>query len=336
MIIGIRRLGKTGLIQHFFHLSTSLKGIFIDLQGTTSMRGMIEKLAASVSEVFPERSHQNIWKVLKSLRPTITFDPLSGYPEFGFNFRSDQEAQNTLRGLLKLLSEQREEIVIAFDEFQQILSYSEPGVEGTLRSELQSFPGLKFIFSGSQTHLLAGMFQEGSRPFFGSVQKLYLEKINPDLYLQFILDHFRKGSKQIAPETVEDILNWTDVHTYYTQYVCNQLFLESGKTVSSDKLQELKWRILQTSRQDYFLLRDLLAIGQWRLLVAAAKEEQLYQPMSKTITDRYQLGTAGAVRKALGVLMDKQLLNQFYDMKGNKYYKLADVFLMRFIQSSLL
>ncbi len=338
VIIGIRRLGKTGLIQHYFyHLekTRSGKGIFIDLQGTTSLRELVEKLAEGISTAFSERKYTQVWSLIKALRPVISFDPLSGVPQLGFDFRTENDARNTLKSLLDVVSRQSKMIVLAFDEFQEIATYSNTNMEGLLRSEMQAFPGIRFLFSGSKTHMLTQMFQEGSRPFFGMVQKLYLDKLDRDIYGKFIFRKFRNAGKKISMNQVVDILNWTASHTYYTQYLCNQLFIESVKTMDSHLIDKIKWRILQVSRHDFFQLRDILPTGQWQMVVAIAKEERLYQPTSKLIMDTYKLNTPRAIIKSLKTLLDKQLVYQDFDESGDKYYCLSDVFLMRFIQNYL-
>jgi len=336
VIIGIRRLGKTGLIKHYFRKLDKTgkeKGIFIDLQGTTTLNGLIEKLAVGISTAFPEKNHQKLWNAILSFRPNISFDPLTGSPQIGFDFKTTTEAKKGLGSLLALLSKQKIDVVLAFDEFQEIANYTDLNMEGIIRSEMQSFPSLRYLFSGSKTHLLNQMFQEGSRPFFGGVQKLYLAKLNNEIYSKFILKKFERAEMKIDVRQVEDILNWTQTHTYYTQYICNQIFVETKDRLSAKHLDQIKWRILQVSKQDFFQLRDIISKGQWRLLVAIAKEEHLYQPTSTRIMDKYKLNTPRAIIKALSTLLDKQLIYQEFNDHGEKYYNLSDVFLMRFIQN---
>ncbi len=332
VIIGIRRLGKTGLIRHLAHHLVDYKVLFIDLQGTESLQGLVEKLADSIALAFPERKNERVWAVLKSLRPSIEFDPYSGLPQISFQFSKPEEIQHTLHNLLSMLNNQDQPTLLAFDEFQQITNYPESNVEGILRSEMQQFTSLCYLFSGSQTHLLSRMFASGTRPFFASVQRLFLEKIDEKVYAHFIQNQFKRHGKTITLDLVNDLLIWTECHTYYTQYFCNQLYLESSSDITSADLNQIKLKILQTSKNDFYLWRDVLAAGQWKLLVAIGKEEALYQPNSQVILKKYNLATPAAVNKALQTLLDKQLVNEFHDSRGNKFYKLADVFMMRFIQ----
>lgn len=335
VIIGIRRLGKTGLLRHLFHHLPDHRAIFVDLQGTESFNGLVEKFAEGIGRVFPEGRYKKLWQALKSLRPSIEFDPYSGLPQISFNFVRSGEAHQTMLGLFSMLDDLKEPVLVAFDEFQQILNYPEQQTEGELRSLMQEFNSLKFLFSGSQTHLLTSMFSSGSRPFFGFAQRLYLEKMDKEVYGQFIKDSFKRHGKAINGDMIGDILDWTEAHTYYTQYLCNQLFLETQKEVKKEDLNALKLKILNVSRQDFFQWRDVLSSGQWKLLVAIAKETNLYKPTSIHIQRKYNLTTPNAIQKTLRMLLNKQLINDFFDESGEKFYKLADVYMMRFIQHEI-
>ena len=334
VIIGIRRLGKSGLIRHLFAKSKS-KGVYVDLQKTSSLEGLTNALADGIGEAFPESKHSQVWDVLKSFRPSITFDPISGSPQFSFSLQRPEQVQQTLQGLFKILASRKEKVIIAFDEFQEIKKYYESNVEGILRAEMQKFSELHYIFSGSQTNMLNAMFLEGEKPFFANTAKLYLEKIDQSIYADFIINQFKKHGKQLDQELVDELLIWTDIHTFYTQFFCNQLFIYSDKKVTSDNFNWVKGQILQTAKHDYFQLNALLSKGQRQIVYAIAKEEKFYNPSANVHKQKYKLGTSRGIIKNLEALVEKQLVNLFYDDEGEGYYKLANIFVMRYIQQYL-
>ncbi|HHP7242424.1 MAG TPA: ATP-binding protein [Cyclobacteriaceae bacterium] len=332
MVLGVRRLGKTGLLQHMIHQMDE-PGVLVDLDGTSSLNDLIAKLAEGINMAFPEKKYVTLWKSLRTFRPVISFDPLTGTPQFSFNVQNREEAKRTLHGILELLSSRKESVVIIFDEFQEIARYEAAHTEGLIRAEMQQSPHLRFVFSGSRQRLLAKMLQEGSRPFFSNVSKIYLEKLPREIYADFIQKQFQENGKAISLAIVSDLVDWTEIHTYYTQFVFNQLFLVNKRKVSEDELGYLKWQILQTARQDFLQMKNLLSEGQLRLLIAIGKEVDMYQPFSQSHILKYGLSTPAGVKKALNVLIDKQLVNEFYDEQDEKYYKMADVFMMRYIQA---
>lgn len=334
VIIGVRRLGKTGLIKHLFD-QKGISGVFVDLQKTTDLLGLINGLAEGIAMAFPESKYKQVWQTIKSFRPSITFDPLSGTPQFSFDLQKQEQVRQTLSGLLALLAKRKEQVVVAFDEFQQIRQYQEPNVEGLLRSEMQRFPELNFIFSGSQTNMLSIMFEEGTQPFFANTAKLYLEKIDTQVYQAFIHEHFKRAGKSIGINLINEVLNWTETHTYYTQFFCNQLYLQSSEKVGQKEVEAVQWQILQSAKYDYFQLRALLSPGQQKLLYAIAQEVDLFNPTSNKILHRYQLGSTRGIMKNLETLVNKQLINRFHTGNGQPFYKLSNVFIMRYINGYL-
>ena len=123
-------------------------------------------------------------------------------------------------------------MIIAMDEFQQILKFPEKDTEGYLRTIIQEMPELNFIFSGSDQHLLHQMFTGYNKPFYQMSQMMKLGEINSDIYSEFILNHFSKAGKKIEIEDIEYILEWTNGITYYVQVICNRVFAQKTKKIN--------------------------------------------------------------------------------------------------------
>ena len=68
------------------------------------------------------------------------------------------------------------------------------------------------------------MFLEESH-FLQIQQSFILGKLTQNTYADFIIDQFKKHGKQLDKRLVDELLIWTDVHTFYTQFFCNQLFI---------------------------------------------------------------------------------------------------------------
>ena len=84
---------------------------------------------------------------MKGLRPVIQFDGLSGEPQISFDFTQESQMNHSLQSLFSFLENQHVNIVIAFDEFQQINEYPEKNTEAILRTIIQSLTNIQFIFS---------------------------------------------------------------------------------------------------------------------------------------------------------------------------------------------
>jgi len=71
-------------------------------------------LLAESEETGPGRK---IWNFIKSLRPVITFETLTGAPQASFDFRPGQ-AEQSIDSILSFLDSQSFRTVIAIYEFQ--------------------------------------------------------------------------------------------------------------------------------------------------------------------------------------------------------------------------
>lgn len=98
------------------------------------------------------------------LSAKITYDPLTGQPNVAFGIGTEKEATQTIEQIFAYLQDQNKRVVIAIDEFQQILHYPQTHTEAMLRAQIQKLTRVNFIFSGSHTHLLLSMFGNHSRP----------------------------------------------------------------------------------------------------------------------------------------------------------------------------
>ena len=88
------------------------------------------------------------------------------------------------------------------DEFQQINNYPEKNIEQLLRTIVQSYPSIPFIFSGSSKHMIGPMFLSAGRPFYQSSELMFLDKIEEADYRKFITDMLSAGNKTIYEEAL--------------------------------------------------------------------------------------------------------------------------------------
>ena len=148
-LVAIRRIGKTGLIKHLQHkISESMICIYTDILPTENSVDFLNSLATAILNSVPEKTSVGvkIWKFIKSLRPVITFDALTGDPNVSFNIQNI-ESEHQIESLLSFLESQGKRVLFAIDEFQQILNYPEKNVEAWLRKIIQQLKNVVFIFS---------------------------------------------------------------------------------------------------------------------------------------------------------------------------------------------
>ncbi len=143
--------------------------------------------------------------------------------------------------------------------------------------------------------------------------------------------HFTEADKTIDDNQVHHILEWTKMHTYYTQYFCNLLFQHTETKVSDTSIEEIKNLIFKSNETTYYLFRNLLTGAQWDLLKAIARENEMHKPTSSDIRMKYTLGASSTVSRSLDALLDKEMIYNNIT-SDHSSYEVYDVFLSRWLQ----
>lgn len=333
-IFSIRRLGKTGLIEHVFNkLGTDKRNylFYMDILSTTHLAGFVNLFASTVLnklESKPEKFIKKIGEIFSSIRPIISFDPNTGAPALQFNIQSVEDADRSLEKIFTYLKTSGRRIIIAIDEFQQITNYPENNVEAILRSHIQHAAGVNFVFSGSQKHVLLSIFSKYGKPFYQSTEMMQLERISEKDYSEFIVTKFKKGIKKINNHTAVKILEICRRHTYYVQFLCNRLYGLKDSTITESLINSTLENILKENEPVYISYRNLLTEYQWKVLTAIAIEGNAKLITSKDFIAKHNLGTPSSVHSAVKALLNKEMI-----YKEGDDYLIYDVFLERWLEN---
>ena len=176
---------------------------------------------------------------------------------------------------------------------------------------------------------MSEMFHSPNRPFFSSTSTLSIDKIDRDNYFGFIKEKFKENGLSISSEAIDFVLDWTKLHTFYTQCLCNHLFRRQ-KDITIDDVKASCREILNGESANYAQFREFLTPQQWKMLIAIAKEETLTQPTSARFLSKYNLGGATNARRMLDTLVEKELVLK-ETTKDRTSYRVYDVFLLRYL-----
>ena len=332
-LISLRRMGKTGLLKHIkYQLEHSKKQfavIYVDLLPTMNGNEMLNSISSALYRLRKSEKNflEKMLSFMASLRPRLTMDPLTGEPSVELKVETSSGIKSGLEQVLKLIAEIKQDIVFMFDEFQQISNYPEKNMEPMLRSVIQTYPVVPFIFSGSSKHMLENMFMSPGRPFYQSSELMYLDRIRDADYRVFIKENFNQGKRKIDDASIDRIFNWTRLHTYYVQYVCNHLFQKNKHTMESGQVNEVFHQIITDFEPQYINYRNLLPPHQFRLLKAIAAEDGVTQPTSGNFIRQNDLTSPSSVSTSLKALAEKEMI--VYDRDRWQVY---DVFLSRWLE----
>jgi AAA+ ATPase superfamily predicted ATPase len=329
-----RRIGKTALIFHVLdRLSSGTRGIYFDILPTENMSGFLNEFASAIIRNVPERkgTGRKIWDFMKSLRPSVSFDMLTGSPQVSFSLK-ENEINYQIETIFSFLEKQDDKFVIAIDEFQQILKYPEKNTDAWLRTLIQKLKNVIFIFAGSQQHLLNEMFTIPSRPFYQSASLLKIDKINSEKYKAFIKKQFTRNDRELEDSILNSIINWADCHTYYVQLICNRIFLTRVNIIKDAIWKEEAERLLKEQEPVFFNYRSMLTRPQWDILKATALEGVLYEPTGIDFVMKYSLGNPSTVLRSVEALNRMELIYYDFNPNGKKYYAINDLLFRRWME----
>lgn len=326
-LFSLRRMGKTGLIHHVFHELAGNKGItpvYLDIMPTLNFSEFTASLARAVFSILARRQSfvKSLLTKLSSLRPSLTYDPVTGAPEVSIKMDKGSDLRESIESIFHVISNQKQYFVIAIDEFQQVASYPEKEVEAILRSQLQRLDNASFIFSGSQRGILSDIFSSPNRPFFNSTEIMEIGPIQSDVYKTFIQASFQQAGKTIDDEALNLIEEYTFMHTFYVQSLCNRLYGSGVRKVTKAGLENVYRQVLIENEPVYASYKNLLTSFQFRLLRAIARERGAVGLTSKEFLENNDLGAASSVNTAMKSLKEKDFIFQ----KDDTYF-LIDKFL---------
>lgn len=316
VLISPRRVGKTALIQYCYE-QKKIKGnyyvFYIDILSSTNLREFIYLLVreiVSVLQSFGKKAIDGFLSAVKSLSAKLGYDTLNGVPTLNFQLGDITQPEYTLKEIFNYLNSASRPCIVAIDEFQQIAKYPEKGVEALMCSHILQINNCRFIFSGSERHLLEQMFVNPSRPFYSSSTLMELKVIPRDIYVDFIVEMFRHKKKKISGEIAKSVYDTFDGITFYIQRICNGIFdlTPPGGEASEGMMKEA----IGTAIYGYdTLFRERLfrlTTRQKELLFAIAAEGVAEKVNSVEFIRKYSLNSASAVQTALKALLKMDIV----------------------------
>ena len=335
-----RRIGKSKLIEHCFE-QPAIKGkyytIFVDILQTGNLQEFTYEFGKAVFEAtasLGDKLMKQFAQTVQSLHTEYTIDPMTGFPKLSLSIGHIENAIYTIEEVFRFLEQADKPCIVAIDEFQRIADYPEKNVEAILRTHIQKMRNCKFVFAGSDRHLLGQMFQDYNRPFYNSAATITLEQIERSKYNAFATMHFEEYDKHIAPEDVDRVYDLFDGNTFAMQKTLNIAFslTEKKEWCTIDTIRQAIDEIIEEN--DFSYRTHLMSVGssQKEVLYAIARSGKAMQITSAAFVGKYRLGSASSVQSAVRKLKADGWVAEYINQAGQKYYQVNDYFLMLWIQ----
>jgi len=317
-LISPRRIGKSGLIQHFFNqddIKEQYYVFFVDIYATTSLAEFVYTLG---KEIYAQLKPQaTVWKekffqIISSFRVGFKLDTLSGMPTFDLGLGDILVPQTTLDEIFAYIEEADKPCIIAIDEFQQINTYAEKNTEALLRTKIQLCRRAQFIFSGSKRHTMSNMFNSPSKPFYQSAISMSLEPIPIHVYADFAANLFEERDRHIDRQTIEMVWSQYEGYTWFIQMMMNELYALTPPhaTCTTERIAEARHNVIAAQEGSYKDLLSNLPPRQKMILQAIAKERVATNITSAKFVKKYNLHSASSVQSAVKLLLKNDMLTQ--------------------------
>ena len=322
-----RRMGKTSLLHQVIRklkkAKPAVKSVYIDLYGSLDENDFIDAILTGLTQI--ESKLERILKQMAGLKVAGSIDPVTNLPTLSASIKLKERPEYLDKALTILASySKKQKLLVVFDEFQEVIKYSEEGFEKRLRKVIQGHRNISYIFSGSRKHILIEMFDSAKRAFYKMARSYPLENIEIQHYIDWAQKLFKKKRVNVDKDIITDIVERCDYQPMYIQQFLFDLWRsDSANLAALDKIQ----KSISSSQKDQFIvLWNLFTQNQkkaLRLLVETGGEgiyaaEQL---------QRVGFNSGSVLQRALMSLVEKEILSK------NGTFQFQDAMLKKWVQS---
>ncbi|MGA1847581.1 AAA family ATPase [Deferribacter abyssi] len=321
-----RRYGKTSLVKRVQHLiqKEGFLTVYCDLFGVTSVEDIATKISKSLYKIVysNEKLLNKFMRLIASFKPTIQPDPSGGVTisvTKSTNLYGLDLLEDVLESVSKIVNDNELKLHIAFDEFQEITEIDNSlQIEAILRRYIQTF-NISVMFVGSRRRILLDMFSNIKRPFYQSANLYELKALPYDELKDFIKKQFKQNGKTFPESLIDNILEVTKCHPYYSQKYCYYVFDLAENKVDEKVLKIAFNEMLLSEKPIYEAVIQGLSSKQIQLLRAIAIEPTK-SPFAVEYMRKYNLGSISAIQNSIKKLQSLDLIEK----KDSKLWMLVD------------
>jgi hypothetical protein len=292
LIAGPRRIGKTSVILEVLRRLRRKGALtaYVDCLGATGVRGLGERLAASLLGALEgrETALEDARQIAAGMRTgRVRFEHL----ELVLPVVKEGSAQRAFEAALDLpravAGRTGRRVVIALDEFQAAGRLG-PRVFDVMRSRFQAQRGVAYAFLGSEEGILEELFAQKGRALYRFAVAHDLAEagghrfgIDPTDWLGYLRRKFAQRRIAIGEEAVDRILDATGGHPQDTMQLCAALYhfmREQGLRSVTPQLVGIAYELSLRELERPFALH-WTDLGEQKYLQAVAKRIARGEPL---------------------------------------------------------
>lgn len=321
---GERRTGKTSLIIETVAGLKSKRLVYVDLLEVRTIEDVHKRMLNGIVRAQDNGNFvQTILKSMANLRPTISFNPMTGKPSISIDTVT-KLLPESLEGLLDIFSaHEYRNAVVVIDEFQDITNIPDANkVLAVMRGKIQFLRNVPFVFCGSIRGKMHAIFTDHDSPFFKSALPMEVGPIDHVAFRQFITRKFGEAKILISPEMIERILRLAQDNPGDTQQLCAAVYdvIDPKENVGEKTILSALQQIFAEERKGYEACLANITAMQLKCLTAVAALGGK-NTLSRDFLTHTGIRQPSTVRKSLSRLEDLKIL-----FKTNNEYRYVNPF----------
>ncbi len=311
ILISPRRWGKSSLVKEVADdvgkKHKNIRFAYIDLFSVRSEAEFMEAYAKAIikcsSNKFDEWMH-NAKNYLRAISPKISLDAnLNQEFSLSFDVKDIRKNADAILNLAETISKSKKvNIVVCIDEFQNIDNFTKPvDFQKKLRSYWQQHQYASYCLYGSRKTMLMQMFEKKAMPFFKFGEVIYLPKIEKKYWIPFLQNGFKKTRKSINDHYINQIIEYTQEHPYYTQQLAYLIWSRCKRSV---KQPDVDLSLMHMVNQNANLFeREIESMSRSKINVLRAIADGTNSSLTAAeVLRNYDLGSSANVVKTLQAL----------------------------------
>lgn len=316
ILISPRRIGKTSLVRKVCELAQSddLKIVYLDIFSCRSDREFYDAFATAILRQTSSKLEEwidNAKRFLSRITPkfSIGTDPMTDFSVSLELNTKYEDVTDILQLPEKIALEKGIKIVVCIDEFQQISEFSDSKIfQKRLRTVWQLQENVSYCLFGSKKHLMNELFERRSLPFYKFGDALYLQKIDTEDWVKYICERFEVTNKSISPSLAEKIAKRVDNHSSYVQQLAWLVWVHTDKIASEENFEGAWQDLLDQNTPLFEKQTENLTMYQLNFLKAII-DGVSKEFTTKTVLEKYNLGTSSSVAVVKRALIKKELID---------------------------
>ena len=208
------------------------------------------------------------------------------------------------------------QVVVMFDEFQNITSFDSKGLLKTMRSRFESHTDVSYVFAGSDGQTMYDIFEDREGPFYKFADTIELGPISADEMEKFLMVRFKSAGGRLTKDSAKRIVALGSGYPSHAQRIAHELF-HLSKEPSRDDLDKAIRSVILEQSQTYESIWEMIRSPlQRRYLVASVTEPRV--PHGADFIRRYDLKSRSHVQRietqleARGLIRDGEVIDPLF------------------------